>query len=1037
MHLLVIGNAMKMFKINPSLFLSRKTILFILSLQLIGCGHNSPDNQKEARLLMEINPHHLIGDQKAIEACFSLAEHKQHVMLNKYRLKISLSGSANQLLFEKDTETTRSFQNTTQNLTYFTSQRELNLEDELLIVPFTLLPAATTDNVIIKFELLDEDGSIIQKHRVDWSSHTKQTSLLLPSSDLPEGEIKILTSTLSKRPLLPTLPYPVEKTKEMQEEEYHDLICSSGSEIIDRSLQYPAQKKYKKSLPNPKESTESYDTLSIRALAERADHNDTQAQEEIIRRCLQVSINPLIKKILHPFSWPGIQEKAKQKQEYAYLLLCFSKQATDYTIYQTLMEHVKEQAQAGDPLAQTNLGYMYSEGLGFPVDARKAIEWYTKAAHQEFAIAQCLLGDIYYFGKIVSCNYQNALKWYKKAAGKGYAKAQNALAYMYEEGLGIQNKSERAVEWYTKAAMQGNITAQYNLGRIYYNGKGVRRAYNKAFKWYHKAANQGNIKAQTKLGYMYAKGLGIEQNLGNSVKWYNKAANKGNITAQFKLGLLYKKGEGVAQDYHKASEWFTKAANQGLVKAQYSLGCLYYNLGESIEHNYQQAFKWLSKAANEGHAEAQFSLARLFEDGLGVEQDKQEAIEWFTKAANQGLVKAQYSLGLLYETDEDIGHDYHKAFEWYSKAANQNDAVAQSSLAFLFIDGLGVERNVQQAIEWFTKAAQQGVVEAQYNLGIIYKRGEDIERNYQKSFEWFTKAASQGSVAAQNKLGSIYKKGLGREKDLSQAIFWWMKTRNTDKLMHIFNVNATLLPLVATLPDNQTTSVEAEMQSDEAAELLSTCQAMLIQNKYDLAGKQASLRLGYCEELEKIILQLIDWKQQLSIQTGLMVSCLSLQKSEDTTAIENYQQRTGIVPFVKQHILAENKTCLSFGQANVELADQIITELQHKRTYRSFYGLINQLKESYELARQKVTVKVSAIQEQLQKSVVEESEKAVLLATLARKMKLVDTFNTTLQTLEEIPIQFNTYYNLLLEEIDKGQAIRNQKFKEEYIYLFQ
>lgn len=49
-------------------------------------------------------------------------------------------------------------------------------------------------------------------------------------------------------------------------------------------------------------------------------------------------------------------------------------------------------AQKGDMLAQTNVGWCYQEGMGdFKKDMAQAIEWYTKAARQGEAGAQANL----------------------------------------------------------------------------------------------------------------------------------------------------------------------------------------------------------------------------------------------------------------------------------------------------------------------------------------------------------------------------------------------------------------------------------------------------------------------------------------------------------------------------------------------------------------------------------------------------------------------------------------------------------------------
>ena len=53
------------------------------------------------------------------------------------------------------------------------------------------------------------------------------------------------------------------------------------------------------------------------------------------------------------------------------------------------------QAEAGDPLAQFDLGLLYHDGRSVPQDDAEAIEWYERAADQGFGLAQLHLGMIH------------------------------------------------------------------------------------------------------------------------------------------------------------------------------------------------------------------------------------------------------------------------------------------------------------------------------------------------------------------------------------------------------------------------------------------------------------------------------------------------------------------------------------------------------------------------------------------------------------------------------------------------------------------
>lgn len=173
-------------------------------------------------------------------------------------------------------------------------------------------------------------------------------------------------------------------------------------------------------------------------------------------------------------------------------------------------------AEAGDPVAQDNLGLMFKDNsfyirnadedkydLKVPLGERKgdfiAVIWFSKAAEQGYAPAQTNLGDMHLLGFGTPKDYAAAVSWFSKAAEQGYARAQMNLGRMYERGRGVPQDYAVAVSWYRKAVEQGYAPAQINLGFMYKEGYGVPQdyavalnLYSKAAEWYRKALQQAN-----------------------------------------------------------------------------------------------------------------------------------------------------------------------------------------------------------------------------------------------------------------------------------------------------------------------------------------------------------------------------------------------------------------------------------------------------------------------------------------------------------------------------------------------------------------
>ena len=91
--------------------------------------------------------------------------------------------------------------------------------------------------------------------------------------------------------------------------------------------------------------------------------------------------------------------------------------AYDRADYRTALNVWLEQANNGDPEAQTYVGEIYEKGMGLAPDYRLAFTWYERAAQQNYPRAQINLGYLYEKGLGVPRNKLKALKWYRRASG--------------------------------------------------------------------------------------------------------------------------------------------------------------------------------------------------------------------------------------------------------------------------------------------------------------------------------------------------------------------------------------------------------------------------------------------------------------------------------------------------------------------------------------------------------------------------------------------------------------------------------------------
>lgn len=134
-------------------------------------------------------------------------------------------------------------------------------------------------------------------------------------------------------------------------------------------------------------------------------------------------------------------------------------------------------AQLGYTPSQHKLGQCYEYGhLTCPVDPRRSIAWYTKAAEKGDPEAELAVSGWYLTGSegILKQSDSEAYLWARRAANKGLSKAEYAVGYYAEVGIGVKQDIEFAKKWYMRAAAQGNKRAMNRLTEM--KRMGNRRA---------------------------------------------------------------------------------------------------------------------------------------------------------------------------------------------------------------------------------------------------------------------------------------------------------------------------------------------------------------------------------------------------------------------------------------------------------------------------------------------------------------------------------------------------------------------------------
>lgn len=106
--------------------------------------------------------------------------------------------------------------------------------------------------------------------------------------------------------------------------------------------------------------------------------------------------------------------------------------------------------------------------MGCPVDPRRSIGWYTRAAAKGHAEAEIALSGWYLTGAegVLGQSDAEAYLWARRAAQQANPKAEYAVGYYTEVGIGVEADQVEAKKWYLRAAAQGNKSAIDRLAEL-------------------------------------------------------------------------------------------------------------------------------------------------------------------------------------------------------------------------------------------------------------------------------------------------------------------------------------------------------------------------------------------------------------------------------------------------------------------------------------------------------------------------------------------------------------------------------------------
>ena len=116
-----------------------------------------------------------------------------------------------------------------------------------------------------------------------------------------------------------------------------------------------------------------------------------------------------------------------------------------------------------------------SESVFLRIEAAKRINSWQIAARNGSPSGQFLLGQALREGAGIAKDGTASLEWFRKAANQDFGPATTTLGLYYLSGNGIQTDQKLGLELLRRGVILGCSRAQYNLGVCYRDGIGVEK----------------------------------------------------------------------------------------------------------------------------------------------------------------------------------------------------------------------------------------------------------------------------------------------------------------------------------------------------------------------------------------------------------------------------------------------------------------------------------------------------------------------------------------------------------------------------------
>jgi hypothetical protein len=430
-----------------------------------------------------------------------------------------------------------------------------------------------------------------------------------------------------------------------------------------------------------------------------------------------------------------------------------------------------QEANAGDVLAQHELGLRSLLGEGMTADTVQAVYWIGKAARQELPSAMYNYAILLINGWGVEWNPFSAFKYFRKAAKNGMIQAQYVLGVLYTDNLIVKRDLNYAYYWINKSAKEGNQAALDVIDQIKPN------------------ISQSTVDSITAIEEEYISGKENEPEIENVP----------GITSPVDLVFI---------DFDSIADTITSITDSMLIRDLNRIGMdsLMSELGTDSLNTLEQfatnkSVVQIQKLAEYGSPEAQTLIGMLYEKGIYFEKDLVTAAGYYHRALRLDSPKSPYLLWQLSNSEEfwEIlqrkveQEDPEAKFVWYGmnsinynsklmlgdalmllqQSAKANFLPAVIELGLNIYTGRNIDEDQQEGMRIWEIAASRGSIEAKVRLLTVAIHNREQLFDSRATFNRLKTFAENGSVLAQVALAYCYQEGIGTKPSKKDVVKYY------------------------------------------------------------------------------------------------------------------------------------------------------------------------------------------------------------------------------------------------------------------------